>query len=146
MFLHVSVILFTGGGGIPACIAGGIPACFAGFQAHTWGEVDGSGQGQVSRPTPKGEVEGSGLGGASPGLHPRRKLRGLAWGVSKLTPRGSPGPHPVVSRPTPGGFVSQHALSQTPQWLLLRAVRILLECILVFLIIPWNLFRILRKQ
>ena len=29
MFLHVSVILFTGGGAIPACIAGGIPACLA---------------------------------------------------------------------------------------------------------------------
>ena len=33
------------GGGIPACIAGGIPACLAGFQAHTPGEVEGSGQG-----------------------------------------------------------------------------------------------------
>ena len=55
---------------------------------------------QVSRPTPKGELEGSGGG---------------------------------VSRPTPGGGVSQHALRQTPPgWrLLLRAVRILLECILV---------------
>ena len=29
MFLHVSVILCTGGGAIPACIAGGIPACLA---------------------------------------------------------------------------------------------------------------------
>ena len=28
MFLHVSVVLFTGGA-IPACIAGGIPACLA---------------------------------------------------------------------------------------------------------------------
>ena len=37
MFLHVSVILFTGGGGIPAHIAGGIPACLAGLQAHTRG-------------------------------------------------------------------------------------------------------------
>ena len=27
--LHLSVILFTGRGGIPACIAGGIPACLA---------------------------------------------------------------------------------------------------------------------
>ena len=43
---------------------------------------------QVSRPTP------------------REKLRGLAWGVSRPTPRG-------VSRPTPGG-VSQHAPRQTP--------------------------------
>ena len=56
MFLHVSVILFTGGG---------IPACLAGFQAHTrgGGELEGSGWGDVSRPTPKGEVEGSGLEG-----------------------------------------------------------------------------------
>ena len=52
IFLHLSVILFTGGGGIPACIAsgipaclaglggggvGGIPACLAGFRAHTQG-------------------------------------------------------------------------------------------------------------
>ena len=63
---------------------------------------------QVSRCTPKGEVEGSGLGG-SPGPHPGGKLRGLAWGGS------------------------QHALKQAPpsRRLLLRAVHILLECILV---------------
>ena len=29
MFLHMYVILFTGGVAIPACIAGGIPACLA---------------------------------------------------------------------------------------------------------------------
>ena len=46
---------------------------------------------QVSRPTPKGELEASG------------------WGVSRSTPRGggewgAPGPHlGGVSRPTPGG-------------------------------------------
>ena len=80
------------GGGIPACIACGIPACLAAVG--------------VSRPTPRGEVEGSGLGG-SPGPHPREKLRG--GGVSRPTPgRGE------VSRPTPGGCVSQHALRQTP--------------------------------
>ena len=49
---------------------------------------------QVSRPTPRGEVEGSGLGGGvSPAPHPGGKLRGLqaqTWGVS------------------------QHALKQTP--------------------------------
>ena len=61
------------------------------------------------------------------GLQARTKegrLRGLAWGVSRPTPRGvSPGPHPGgvsrptlrgVSRPTRGGGVSQHALRQTP--------------------------------
>ena len=47
-------------------------------------------RGRVSTPTPKGEVEGSGLGG-SPGHHPGE-----------------------VSRPTPRGCVSQHALRQTP--------------------------------
>ena len=59
----------------------------------------------------QGEVEGSGQGG-SLGPH----LEG-----------GSPGPHPG------GVCVSQHALRQTPPHgqLLLRAVRILLECILV---------------
>ena len=82
---------------------------------------------QVSRPTPRGEVEGSGQGG-SPGPHSRGELRSLAWGG------GSPGPHPLwgvsrstplvgglqahtwgVSRPTPGGgVVSQHAPRQTP--------------------------------
>ena len=46
MFLHVSVILFTGGCGIPACLAG--------LQAHTQGEVQVSGLGGgVSRPTPR---------------------------------------------------------------------------------------------
>ena len=77
-----------------------------------------------------------------PGPHPEGKFRGLARGVSRPTPGGSrstpkgglqahtqgvsPGPHL--------GGVSQHALRQTPppsRRLLLRAVRILLECILV---------------
>ena len=78
MFLHLSVGHSVQGGGrgvlvgIPACIAGGvpaclaaglkggggIPACLAGFQAHTQGgSLGGSGQGEGSRPTPKGEVE-----------------------------------------------------------------------------------------
>ena len=64
----------------------------------------------VSRPIPRGEVEGSGLGG----------LQAHTPGVG-------------VSRPTPGG-VSQHALRQTPHRRLLpHAVRILLECILVLI-------------
>ena len=96
---------------------------------------------QVSKPTPREEVEGSDLGGSpgphpgeklrglayggSPGPHPGGKLRGLAregglqaytWGVSRPTPQGvisRPTPQGVISRPTPGG-VSQHALRQTP--------------------------------
>ena len=70
-----------------------------------------------------GGVEGSGLGG----------------GVSRPTPRGVSRPTPGgVSRPTPRG-VSQHALRQTPpsRRLLLRAVRILLECILVSVYFPF---------
>ena len=71
---------------------------------------------QISRPTPRG------------------KLRGLAWGVY---------------RPTPGGCLQAHTQgvcvcvcipacteADSPHgWLLPRAVRILLECILVYLII-----------
>ena len=105
---------------------------------------------QVSRPTPRGEVEGYGLGG-SPGPHPGGSP-GPHWGgfsrptpsgVSRPTPRGVSQHALQVSRPTPRGEVegsglvgvSQHALRQTPpnRRLLLRAVRILLECILVFL-------------
>ena len=111
IFLHLSVILFTGGGVVSQhalqlvsqhALQGGSPGphlegklrdlAGGGLQAHTQG---------VSRPTP--------------------------GGVSRFTPRG-------LSRPTPGGggCVSQHALRQTPhEWLLPRAVRILLECILV---------------
>ena len=131
MFLHVSVILFTGWGSRP------IPR----------EEVVGSGLGW-SRPIPRGEVGGSGWGGCL-GPHPGGRLGGLAggclgpylgggWGV---WPGGCPGPHPGGSRSTPGGVqaqawegdvqaqaqrgVSQHALGQTtpPQ---------LLECILVY--------------
>ena len=87
MFLHVSVILFTGGGGISACLAaglrgGGIPACLASLQGHTQ-EVEGSAFGGGFLPAHTGgggEVEGSGLEGE----------------VSRPTPRG-------VSRPTLGG-------------------------------------------
>ena len=39
---------------------------------------------QVSRPTPREEVEGSGLWGVSRPT-PRGKLRGLSWGVSRPT-------------------------------------------------------------
>ena len=82
MFLHVSVILFTGGG-IPACIAGGSPACLAaGLQ---WGEW------YPSMPC------------WFPGPHPGGKLRGLAWGGLQAHTQGwFPDPHLGVSRPTPG--------------------------------------------
>ena len=78
MFLHVSVILFTGG-------RGGIPAYLAGLQAFT----GGSG------------VEGSGLGGGSPGPHPRGKLRGLAWGDLQAHTRGGGIPVSTEANPPP---------------------------------------------
>ena len=105
MFLQVSVILFTWGGGI---------------SQHAL---------QVSRPTPGG------------------KLRGLAWGgVSRPTPRmGSSGPHlgGGLWAHTQGGSPGPHlggipacteADTPSSRRLLLRAVRILLECILVLVI------------
>ena len=68
-----------GGGWYPS-----MPCRFPG--PHPGGMLRGLSRG-VSRPTPKGEVEGSGLGGFS-----RHTPGGC---VSRPTPRGvSPGPHP----------------------------------------------------
>ena len=88
--------LSTGGGGIPACLAGGIPACLAGLQGGVSQHVL-----QVSRPKPKGQLEGSGWGGV---------LQAHAWGVvSRPTLGGSPGPHLRGSPgPTPGGSPGPH--------------------------------------
>ena len=115
---------WLGGGGLHAHTWGGPPGPHpGGLQAHTQGvcvSEHALRQDPLSRPTPQG------------------KLRGLARGGLQAHSRGgSPGPHlGGVSRPTPGGgcvCVSQHALRQTPPHgrLLPRAVRILLECILV---------------
>ena len=61
---------------------------------------------QVSRPTPRGEVEGYLAGGGSPGPHPRGKVSGIWPGgggyqgphsrgkLRGIWPGGSPGPHP----------------------------------------------------
>ena len=62
--------------------------------------------------------------------------QGGSWGVwpgglQAHTLGGSPGPH------LGGVCVSQHALRQTPRWLLLRTIRILLECILVCVLFQW---------
>ena len=75
---------------------GGIPACLAGFQAHTRGEVEGSGR-RVSRPTPGG-------GGCQAHTHPG----GCILACTEANP--------------------------LPRRLLLRAVRILLEWILVLIL------------
>ena len=109
-------------------------------------EVGGSGWG-ISRPIPRGEVEGSGWGGVSRPI-PRGRLGvwlegspgpGLGGGVSRprpqgslsLGPGGSPGPGPGGAGP--GGRVcpSMHWGWPPSRQLLLRTVRILLECILV---------------
>ena len=98
--------ILSRGGGNPACLAGGIPACLAGFQVHTQG----------------------GAWGVWPG---RGCLQAHTWGgVSRPTPQAHT--HGGLQAHTQGG-VSQHALRQTPssRGLLLRAVRILLECILL---------------
>ena len=105
MFLQVCVCP-QGGAAIPACIADGIPACLAGFQAQTQGgSLGGSGWGSPG-PYPRGS-----RGESGPGPWPRGKLRGI-W-----------------SRPTPKGDVEGDLAGGC---LLLRAVCILLECILVF--------------
>ena len=90
------------------------------------GEVEESGLGGDLQAHTQGEVEGSGLGG-SPGPHPGgRGLQAHTQGVF-------PGPQPGGLQTHTQG-VSQHTLRQTPpqsRQLLLRAVCILLECILV---------------
>ena len=123
MFLHVSVILFTGGvvsqhalqqvswGWYPS-----MPCRFPG--PHPGGSLGGFGQG-VSRPTPKGEVEGD-----------------LARGVSRPTPREGLQAH------TCGVYASLHRGNPPTRRLLLWAVHILLECILVvfiFMCFGWYL-------
>ena len=86
--------------------------------------------GGVFRPTVRGEVEGSGWGssGPHPGDSPGPHLGGLqvpTWGMSPGPhPRGSPGPHQ-------GGIPACTEADSPNRQLLLRAVRILLECILV---------------
>ena len=100
MFLQACVILFTGGGCIPACIAGGNPACLAaGLQ---WGGVypsmhcrrypsmpcSRSPVGGVCIPAciqVQAHTQGGNGGGSGPGPHPRGKLRGIR---SRPTPKG----------------------------------------------------------
>ena len=115
MFLHVSVILFTGGvvvfqHALQQVSRGGVVSQLALQVSRPTprGEVEGSGgPGGVSRPTPKGEVEGSSRGG----------LQAHTWGG--------------LQAHTQGGRIPACTEADPPQRLLLRAVRILLECILV---------------
>ena len=110
--------------------------------------------GGVSRPRPRPRgVRGSGRGGVSRPTR-RGEVGGLAVGVSRPTPggggqahtQGGQGPHPGGTRPTPGGCQAHTQKGSRPRpggcipacteadtppsrRLLLRAVRILLECI-----------------
>ena len=116
------------GGGIPACLAagpGGYPSMPCRFLGpHPRGKFRGIWSGGCLQAHTQGGLQAHTLG-VSQGPHPR----GKGW---------SPGPHPGgFSRFTPGGCLSQHALRQTPpppppRQPLLRVVRILLECILVY--------------
>ena len=73
---------------------------------------------QVSRPISRGESEGSGWRGLQAHTQGEGGLQAHTW--------GAPGPHP-------GGCIPacSEADTPSPRWLLLWAVRILLECILV---------------
>ena len=106
IFLHLSVILFMGGGGIPACITGGIPACLA------------------------AGLQGGGIPaclavlGGCPGPHPGGKLRGLARGGLQAHTQGGLQAHTWeglqahtwwgVYRPTPGGCIPACTEADTP--------------------------------
>ena len=98
MFLHVSVILFKGGGCYPSMHCRWYPSMPCSRSGGWYPSMPCRSPG----PHPGGKVEGSGLGG----------LQAHTWGVSRPTPGVSPGPHLGclqahtwgVSRPTPGGL------------------------------------------
>ena len=113
MFLHMSVCPQGGMVSQHALqVSGGcIPACLEGFQAHTQGGAWGV--------WPGGALQAHTLGGL--------QAHTLGQGVSRPTSRGYPCPHPGE-----GVYPNMHWGRTPPSWRLLqRAVRILLECILV---------------
>ena len=153
------------GGAIPACIAGGIPACLAAglpggcypnmhcplVSQHALQQVSG-GVSQHALQVSRGKFRGIWPGvGVSPGPHPRGKLRGI-W--SRPTPKGEvegdltrgyllqrvPALGGVCCRgmPAPVGLPALGGCGDPPWWLLLRAVHILLECILFPKCFRWN--------
>ena len=100
-------------------------------QAHTqgggWGHLAGGG------------VQAHTWGGGCPGPHPGGRVGASGWGgVSRPTPGGCTGPNlgGGVWAHTGGGLVYpiMHRGRPPRRQLLLRAVRILLECILVILL------------
>ena len=89
MFLHLSVSysVHRGYPSMPCRSPGGVypsmPCRFPG--PHPIGSLRGLARG-VSRPTPKGELEGSGQRGLQ--AHTQGGLQAHTWGVSRPTPRG----------------------------------------------------------
>ena len=156
MFLHVSVILFTGG--VISQHALQVVSQHALLVSKGWGWY----------PSMSCRFPGPHPGGAwvvwpggSPGSHPGGKSRCLAWGVSRPTPgvklRGlalgrSPGPHlgdlqahtQAGLQPHTWGSPGPHLEGVYPSMycrqLLPQVVCILLECIPVF----WNIYHITR--
>ena len=65
---------------------------------------------QVSRPTPRGEVEGDLAGGVSPGPQPRGKLRGI-WpgGISRPTTKEEVEGEPTLPPPRDGYYCGRYA-------------------------------------
>ena len=109
MFLHMSVVLFTGRGWYSSmhCRSPG---------SHPGEKVRGLAWGGAPGPHPGGKLRGLAWGGA-PGPHPGGKLRGLAWGELQVHTQGGswevwPGgvsrSTPGVSRPTPWGGLQAH--------------------------------------
>ena len=104
MFLQVSVILL-GGGWYPSMPCRWYPSMPCRSPRGVYS--------RISRPTPRGKLEGFGWGVSRPTL--RGKLRGLAW--------GSPGPHPggrlrvsgqgVLQAHTLGGGLQAHTWSSS---------------------------------
>ena len=87
---------------------------------------------QVSRPTPRGEVQGSGQEGLQ--AHTRGGSRSTPKGGLQAHTRGGLQAHTQGVSPGPhlGGCIPACTEADPPsRRLLLRAVRILLECILV---------------
>ena len=89
--MHLFVILFMGG-----VWSRGGGACSRGLPAPGWVPAPGGmpAPSRISRPTPKGEIQGDHIqahtqggnsGGSDPGPHPRGKFRGIR---SRPTPKG----------------------------------------------------------
>ena len=103
MFLHVSVILFTGGGGIPACLAAGLRGWVVSQHAL-----------QVSRPTPSQGGSWRVWPRGSPDPHPGGSPGPHQGGLQAHTQGWSPGPHLGVcteADPPPDGYCCERYAS-----------------------------------